>query len=104
MKTVPAVRGRRFRWGSWVVGMGNRGVVGQSETFQGVFGKSRDDAEVVFESAAICNLTVNCLTVDNLRGSHRGRRAMRYRVRSAILFLALAALAACPDSSRLAES
>jgi hypothetical protein len=36
--------------GDGVVGVGRRGVVGNSETFQGVFGKSRDNAGVVGES------------------------------------------------------
>jgi hypothetical protein len=33
--------------GDGVLGKGRRGVVGESETFQGVFGKSRDNAGVV---------------------------------------------------------
>jgi hypothetical protein len=36
--------------GDGVKGHGRRGVVGESETFQGVFGKSRDNAGVVGES------------------------------------------------------
>jgi hypothetical protein len=38
------------RTGDGVVGIGRRGLVGNSETFQGVFGKSRDNAGVVGES------------------------------------------------------
>jgi hypothetical protein len=36
--------------GDGVTGKGRRGVVGESETFQGVFGKSRDNAGIVGES------------------------------------------------------
>lgn len=37
--------------GDGVIGTGIRGVVGQSDTFQGVYGSSRDNAGVVGESA-----------------------------------------------------
>lgn len=47
---VPAVRGTNTAVGDGVSGSGRRGVVGESETFQGVFGKSRDNAGVVGES------------------------------------------------------
>jgi hypothetical protein len=48
--TVPAVRGENTANGDGVVGVGRRGVVGTSDTFQGVFGKSIDNAGVVGES------------------------------------------------------
>jgi hypothetical protein len=47
---VPGVRGDGKADNDGVVGHGRRGVVGESETFQGVFGKSRDNAGVVGES------------------------------------------------------
>jgi hypothetical protein len=46
---IPAVRGDNAA-GDGVVGVGRRGVVGLSETYQGVFGKSRDNAGIVGES------------------------------------------------------
>jgi hypothetical protein len=47
----PAVLGENTAGGDGLVGKGRRGVVGESETFQGVFGKSRDNAGIVGESA-----------------------------------------------------
>jgi hypothetical protein len=47
----PAVRGENTAGGDGLVGKGGRGVVGESDTFQGVFGKSRDNAGIVGESA-----------------------------------------------------
>jgi hypothetical protein len=47
----PAVRGENTAGGDGLVGKGRRGVVGESDTFQGVFGKSRDNAGIVGESA-----------------------------------------------------
>lgn len=47
---VPGVKGENTAGGDGVVGTGRRGVVGESETFQGVFGKSGDNAGVVAES------------------------------------------------------
>jgi hypothetical protein len=47
---VPGVKGENTAGGDGVVGIGRRGVVGESETFQGVFGKSIDNAGVVGES------------------------------------------------------
>jgi hypothetical protein len=49
-QNVPAVAGENTAGGDGVVGIGRRGVVGESETFQGVFGKSRDNAGIVGES------------------------------------------------------
>ena len=46
----PAVSGENTAGGDGVSGMGRRGVVGESPTFQGVFGKSGDNAGVVGES------------------------------------------------------
>jgi hypothetical protein len=47
---VPAVQGENTAGGDGVFGTGRRGVVGVSDDFQGVFGKSRDNAGVVGES------------------------------------------------------
>jgi hypothetical protein len=47
---VPAVQGENTAVGDGVVGTGRRGVVGVSDDFQGVFGKSRENAGVVGES------------------------------------------------------
>lgn len=47
---VPAISGENTAGGDGVVGTGRRGVVGVSDNFQGVFGKSRDNAGVVGES------------------------------------------------------
>lgn len=47
---VPGVKGENTGGGDGVFGTGRRGVVGESETFQGVLGKSRDNAGVVGES------------------------------------------------------
>jgi hypothetical protein len=47
---VPAVQGENTAGGDDVFGTGRRGVVGVSDDFQGVFGKSRDNAGVVGES------------------------------------------------------
>ena len=47
---VPAVSGENTAGGDGIFGKGNRGVVGTSDTFQGVFGSSRDNAGVVGES------------------------------------------------------
>jgi hypothetical protein len=47
---VPGVKGENTADGDGVVGTGRRGVVGESETFQGVFGKSGDNAGIVGES------------------------------------------------------
>lgn len=47
---VPGVKGENTAGGDGVVGIGRRGVVGESETFQGVLGKSRDNAGIVGES------------------------------------------------------
>jgi hypothetical protein len=47
---VPGVRGEGQEGNDGVFGHGRRGVVGVSETFQGVFGKSGDNAGVVGES------------------------------------------------------
>lgn len=47
---VPGVKGENSAGGDGVVGTGRRGVVGESETFQGVLGKSRDNAGIVGES------------------------------------------------------
>ncbi|WP_026103595.1 hypothetical protein [Pseudanabaena sp. PCC 6802] len=49
--SVPAVSGESIAGGDGLVGKGRRGVVGESDTFQGVFGKSRDNAGIVGESA-----------------------------------------------------
>jgi hypothetical protein len=46
---IPGVSGSN-PGGDGVVGVGHRGVVGQSDHFQGVFGKSTDNAGVVGES------------------------------------------------------
>jgi hypothetical protein len=48
---VPGVSGTNTAEGDGVFGSGRRGVVGESDTFQGVFGKSRDNAGIVGESA-----------------------------------------------------
>jgi hypothetical protein len=50
VNVTPAIRGVNTANGDGVVGSGARGVVGTSETFQGVFGFSRDNAGVVGES------------------------------------------------------
>jgi hypothetical protein len=47
---VPGVAGENDAGGDGVVGRGRRGVVGESDTFQGVYGKSGDNAGVVGES------------------------------------------------------
>jgi hypothetical protein len=47
---VPGVSGTNTAEGDGVFGSGRRGVVGESDTFQGVFGKSRDNAGIVGES------------------------------------------------------
>lgn len=47
---VPGVKGENTVGGDGVVGTGRRGVVGESETFQGVTGTSRDNAGIVGES------------------------------------------------------
>jgi hypothetical protein len=47
---IPAVQGVNTALGDGVVGRGLRGVVGESPTFQGVFGHSDDNAGVVGES------------------------------------------------------
>ena len=49
--TGAGVSGTNNNGGDGVIGTGRRGVVGISETFQGVFGNSRDNAGVVGESA-----------------------------------------------------
>lgn len=48
--TVAAVGGENVAGGDGVFGKGNRGVVGVSDAFQGVFGLSSDNAGVVGES------------------------------------------------------
>ena len=48
--TKPAVLGTHTAGGDGVVGRGRRGVVGESDDFQGVFGRSRGNAGVVGES------------------------------------------------------
>jgi hypothetical protein len=48
--SVPGLRGESTAGGDGVFGTGRRGVVGESETYQGVFGKSRDNSGVVGES------------------------------------------------------
>lgn len=47
---VPAVRGANTAGGDGLFGTGRRGVVGVSDDYQGVFGKSRANAGVVGES------------------------------------------------------
>jgi hypothetical protein len=47
---VPGVRGENTAGGDGLVGKGRRGVVGTSDTYQGVYGKSVDNAGVVGES------------------------------------------------------
>ncbi|HEY3289938.1 MAG TPA: hypothetical protein VGK87_07420, partial [Anaerolineae bacterium] len=47
----PAILGENTAGGDGIVGKGRRGVVGQSDAYQGVFGTSRDNAGVVGESA-----------------------------------------------------
>jgi hypothetical protein len=47
---VPAVQSENTAGGDGVFATGRRGVVGVSDDFQGVFGKSRDNAGVVGES------------------------------------------------------
>jgi hypothetical protein len=49
---VPAVAGRNTAGGDGLSGSGHRGVVGVSDTFQGVFGKSTSNAGVAGESQA----------------------------------------------------
>lgn len=48
--TKPAVSGTNTAGGDGVVGRGRRGVVGESPDFQGVYGKSGDNAGVVGEA------------------------------------------------------
>jgi hypothetical protein len=50
---IPAVSGENTAGGDGVFGKGRRGVVGQSDSFQGVFGKSIDNAGVVGESSKL---------------------------------------------------
>jgi hypothetical protein len=47
---LPAIFGENTAGGDGISGKGRRGVVGVSDDFQGVFGKSRDNAGVVGES------------------------------------------------------
>jgi hypothetical protein len=47
---VPGVKGENTSGGDGVVGIGRRGVVGISDSFQGVLGKSIDNSGVVGES------------------------------------------------------
>jgi hypothetical protein len=47
--TIPAIVGENTDGGDGVVGKGRRGVVGESPTFQGVFGKSQENAGLVGE-------------------------------------------------------
>lgn len=47
---TPAITGENTAGGDGVVGIGTRGVVGKSDTYQGVYGTSRDNAGVVGES------------------------------------------------------
>jgi hypothetical protein len=49
---VPAVTGKNTAGGDGLSGSGHRGVVGLSDTFQGVFGKSTSNAGVAGESHA----------------------------------------------------
>lgn len=48
--TVPAVEGSNTAGGDGISGSGHRGVVGISQKFQGVYGKSTDNAGVAAES------------------------------------------------------
>src|ERR1017187_1598417 len=48
--TVPAVSGTNTAGGDGLSGSGHRGVVGVSDTFQGVYGKSTGNAGVAGES------------------------------------------------------
>lgn len=57
---VAAVKGENTGGGDGVVGSGRRGVVGESQRFQGVFGKSRDNAGVVGESDKFHGIFGNC--------------------------------------------
>lgn len=50
---TPAVSAVHNAGGDGLVAKGRRGVVGESDTFQGVFGKSRDNAGVVGESTGL---------------------------------------------------
>ena len=50
---VPAVFGENTAAGDGVLGKGRRGVVGESDSFQGVFGKSIENAGVVGESTKL---------------------------------------------------
>jgi hypothetical protein len=50
--TVPAVTGKNTAGGDGLSGSGHRGVVGVSDTFQGVFGRSTNNAGVAGESQA----------------------------------------------------
>jgi hypothetical protein len=50
---TPGVFGENTAGGDGVSGKGRRGVVGESDTFQGVFGISRDNAGVVGESTSL---------------------------------------------------